>query len=177
MERNDRIYNIIPMSSQSFTFLVILCLAILAIFAIPQFTEDFSWQGTLISAIICIGLAFFILSFGYQCKKAVFSLTSRALTIKPGIYGRTIPKEEIDIAGVRVIDLNYERGYQPRWWKNGAGLPGYSTGWFKLQNGEKVLMFVTDRSNVVYIPTRKNYSVLLSVQQADEMVRQMRKWD
>jgi hypothetical protein len=177
METNSRIFNIVPISSTGTAFLVLLCLGILAIFIVPQFTEGFSSEGTLISGIVCVGLVAFILSFGLQGKKAVFSLTSRALVIRPGVYGRTIPREDIDIPNIRVINLDYDRNYQPRWRMNGAGLPGYSVGWFKLQNGEKALMFVTDRSNVVYIPTRKNYSVLLSVKQADEMARQMHRWD
>lgn len=165
------------MSSSGMAFLITICLAIVAMFLFTVLAEPLSWQGVLISGIICIGLSVLILSFGYQGKQATFSLTEQALVIRPGIYGRTIPKEDVRIEGVRVINLDYERNYQARWRMNGAGLPGYSAGWFKLNNGEKALMFVTDRSNVVYIPTRKNYSVLLSVQQADEMVNQMRKWD
>ena len=46
----------------------------------------------------------------------------------------------------------------------GTGLPGYLAGWFKLQNGEKALLYVTYTSSVVRIPTRNGYQVLLSVQ-------------
>jgi hypothetical protein len=44
----------------------------------------------------------------------------------------------------------------------GTGLPGYSAGWFSLRNGEKALLFVTDRSRVVRIPTRDGYSLMVS---------------
>lgn len=177
MEKDARVFNIIPMSTLTFTLLIVFCLAILAIVAVPVFMEGFSWQATIVSVFVFIGVSVLLLSFGYQGKQATFSLKASGLTIRPGIYSRTIPQEDIKLEGVRVIDMNYERGYQPRWRMNGAGLPGYLAGWFKLQNGEKALMFVTNRSNVVYIPTNKNYSVLLSVQQADEMVSQLQKWD
>ena len=42
------------------------------------------------------------------------------------------------------------------------GLPGYMSGWFRLGNGEKALVFVTDASHAVYVPTLEGYSVIVS---------------
>ena len=69
-----------------------------------------------------------------------------------------------------------EPDYQPKWRTNGAGLPGYAAGWFKLRNKEKALVFLTDRSRVVYIPTNKDYSVLLSVREAEEFADAIQQW-
>jgi hypothetical protein len=151
----DKVFGIIPATSGALTFL---------------------WVFSIIIAVILIGVIGLLASFGYQARHATFTLTDEGLRISPGIYTRTIPKENIDTAGVRVMDLNLEKNYQPKWRTNGAGLPGYSAGWFKLQNKEKALLFVTDRSSVVYIPTTGNYSVMLSVREADEMVRQIQRW-
>ena len=35
---------------------------------------------------------------------------------------------------------------------NGVGLPGFLLGWFRLDNGERALIAVTDRGRVVYVP-------------------------
>jgi hypothetical protein len=40
-----------------------------------------------------------------------------------------------------------------------------------LKNGEKALVFVTDPSRVVRIPTTDGYSVLMSVAAPDEFIR------
>ena len=152
----EKIFGIIPASSGAFTFL---------------------WIFGAVIGLILIGIIGLFVSFGYQAKHATFTVTDQGLCIGPGLYGRTIPKEDIDTEGVRVIDLNLEKEYQPKWRTNGAGLPGYSAGWFKLQNKEKALVFVTDRSSVVYIPTTGNYSVMLSVREADEMVKLIQRWD
>jgi hypothetical protein len=152
----DKVFGIIPASSGAFTFL---------------------WIFGIVIAIILIGVIGLFASFGYQAKHATFTLTDQGLRIGPGLYGRTIPKDNIDAAGVRVIDLNLEKDYQPKWRTNGAGLPGFSEGWFKLQNKEKALLFVTDRSSVVYIPTTGNFSVMLSVPNAAEMVDSIQQWD
>ena len=78
--------------------------------------------------------------------------------------------------GVRIIDLNTQTEYKPRIRTNGIGLPGYEEGWFKLRNNEKALLFVTDYSRVVYIPTDKGYSLLLSVSSSEEFRRSLELW-
>jgi hypothetical protein len=77
---------------------------------------------------------------------------------------------------VRAVNLNLDKTYAPKWKTNGSNLPGFSAGWFKLQDNEKALLFVTDRSSVVYIPTTDNYSILLSVRNAAEMVESLQQW-
>lgn len=151
----DKAFGIIPATSGALTFLWIF--------------------GTIIG-IILIGVIGLFASFAFQAKHTTFTLTDQGLRIGPGLYGRTIPKQNINTEGVRVIDLNLERDYQLKWKTNGAGLPGFSEGWFKLQNKEKALVFVTDRSSVVYIPTTGNYSVMLSVRDANEMVESIQLW-
>ena len=69
------------------------------------------------------------------------------------------------------MDLTESREYQPRWRTFGTGLPGYRAGWFRLRNREKALLYVTDGSRVVYIPTRDNYSVLLSVAEPERFLQ------
>ena len=152
----DKVFGIIPASSGAFTFLWIF--------------------GILITAVI-VGVVVMFATFGYQARHATFALTEQGLRIGPGLYGKTIPKEKINAEGIRVIDLNVEKNYQPKWRTNGAGLPGYSAGWFKLQNGEKALVFLTDKSSVIYIPTSDNYSVMLSVRDAAEMVDAIKQWE
>ena len=62
----------------------------------------------------------------------------------------------------------------PRWKTNGVGLPGYQAGWFRLRRGGKALLFVTDRTRVVFVPTNEGYSVLLSVPDPDVFLRTLR---
>ncbi len=123
--------------------------------------------------ILLLGLFAFI---GYSARNTKFEVTDQGLRIKGGIYGRFIPKEEITGENVKIIDLNADLEYKPRIRTNGIGLPGYSEGWFKLKNNEKALLFVTDRSNVVYIPTKQGYSVLLSVSDSEGFYQSIKLW-
>jgi hypothetical protein len=151
----DKVFGIIPASSGVLTFV---------------------WIFGIFMALIIIGIVALLATVGYQSKHATFALTEQGLKIGPGLFSRTISKEIIDAEGTRVMDLNMEQNYQPKWRTNGASMPGYSSGWFKLKNKEKALLFVTDRSSVVYIPTTDNYSVMLSVQEATEMVKAIQLW-
>jgi hypothetical protein len=96
-------------------------------------------------------------------KNVRFEVSENGLNIAGVMYGRNIPRASLVADGVRVLNLHRDREYGLRWRTNGAGLPGFSAGWFKLRNGEKSLCFVTDSHRVVYVPTTEGYSVLISV--------------
>ena len=57
----------------------------------------------------------------------------------------------------------------------GTGLPGYQAGWFRLRGGEKALLYLTDRSKAVYIPTTNDYSLLLSPADPDGFLETLRE--
>ena len=136
----------------------------------------FIWIFSVAMGVIMVGVIGMLVMFGYQAKHASFTVNDQGLRISPGLYSRFIPKEDINTEGVRVINLNTDAAYKPKWRTNGAGLPGYAAGWFKLENKEKALLFVTDRSRVVYIPTTNNYSVMLSVREAEEFADLLQHW-
>ncbi len=152
----EKVFGIIPASSGVFTFI---------------------WIFSVVIGVILIGVIVLFSLIGYQSRHAVFTVSEEGLRISPGLYSRFIPKENINTNEVRLVNLDIETAYKPKWRTNGAGLPGYKAGWYKLQNKEKALLFVTDRSSVVYIPTTDNYSVMLSVKNADEFVDLLQHWE
>jgi len=125
-------------------------------------------------AVFLIALAVFLGYIGYSSRHVTFVLEDGALNIRGDIYGRTIPLESIAIEDAQQIDLDRRSPYYPKWRTNGAGLPGYRAGWFKLNNGEKALLFVTQNENVLYLPTDDNYAVMASVAEPEEFLRSLR---
>jgi hypothetical protein len=140
-------------------------------------TFAFLWGFGVFIAVILLGLIGLFALFGYQATHLSFTVNDKGLDISPGLYSRFIPREKIDVAGIKVLNLELDKDYIPKWRTNGGGLPGFSFGWFKLQNGEKALAFVTDRSSVIYIPTTEDYAILLSVREADLMMEQLHSWN
>jgi hypothetical protein len=174
----EKEFRIVPATAGVLAFLWALVIFILIIIFIPLDSGDFSLlsDAGIITGVILIIVFGLFATFGYQSRHTIFVFTDQGLRIGPGLYGRTIPWEKIAIGNVKVINLDIEKEYQPQWRMNGAGLPGFSAGWFKLKNKEKALVFVTDRSRVVYIPTSENYSVLLSVREAEEFAELIHNW-
>jgi len=172
----DKKYRIIPASSGVYLFLIGFGIFIIVIGVIMFTQSENDLVALAISAVILLGIPGLFVFLGYQVRNAVFTVSDRGIKIGPGLYGRFIPREKIEVNGVSFLNLNMQQEYLPKWRMNGAGLPGYSVGWFKLNNKEKSLLFLTQISNVVYIPTTDNYSLLLSVNEADEMISQIRAW-
>ena len=91
-----------------------------------------------------------------------FELSSNGLRIRGDLYGRLLPAQSLRAAEARRVDLGAATELRPRLRTWGTGLPGYQSGWFRLANGEKALVYLTDRRKAVYVPTREGYSLLLS---------------
>jgi hypothetical protein len=95
-------------------------------------------------------------------KNTAISINNEYLTIKTIFYGKSIPISEINIDGVRRINLYENNEYNIKIRTNGIGLPNYHVGWMRLNNGNKALVYLTDRANVVLIPV-KGYDILISL--------------
>lgn len=107
-------------------------------------------------------------------RTARFEVSTTNLTLKGDWYGREIPREAIRVEDVRVANLRQERDLQPVSRRFGTGLPGYGSGWFRLRNGERALVYLTNQERVVVIPTTLGYTVMLSPRDADGLARALR---
>jgi hypothetical protein len=93
-------------------------------------------------------------------RTSTFEVSPEGLRLRGDWYGRLIPANHLQ-RGKRV-DLATTPDLTPRRRTMGTGLPGYQAGWFRLRNGDRALLYLTDRSKAVYVPTTEGYSVLLS---------------
>lgn len=124
--------------------------------------------------LLLVGLTALFGYTAYASRSTRFTVSADGLRIQGDLYGRIIPLSELRTGETRALDLQREPQLRPRWRTNGVGLPGYLSGWFRLENREKALLFVTDRKKVVYIPTTQGYSVLLSVAEPERFLSALR---
>lgn len=108
-------------------------------------------------------------------RGSTFTLSPAGLTIRGDLWGRTIPAAQLRGALARVVDLRAETALAPTRRTAGTGLPGYRSGWWRLENGEKALIYLTTSERVVHVPTTAGYSVLLSVTEPERFVAQLRE--
>jgi hypothetical protein len=97
----------------------------------------------------------------YFSKRQSVAVSNGFLTIKSMFYGKSILIGKINVNGIKQLKLNNDRDYSITYRTNGIGLPNYHVGWMALNNGNKALVYVTDKTNVVLIPTN-DYDVLIS---------------
>ena len=132
----------------------------------------------IVFAVICfvmLAMLVFFAVLGLAMGHEKFQISSEGLRIAAFPYGRSIPARDLDVAGAQAMDLNVNSDYRLTRKTNGTGMPGYQSGWFRMANGNKALAFVTDKKRVVCIPTRQDYTVLLSVENPREFLRVLQK--
>lgn len=127
-----------------------------------------------IVAVVLIALLCFLGSFVYASRRVRFEVSPEGLAIRGDLYGRRIPADSLLREQAKAVDLTLEQGCRPVARTNGAGFPGYGSGWFRLGDGNQALIFVTDKRRVVYLPTRAGYIVLLSVAEPAKFLEALR---
>lgn len=119
-----------------------------------------------------------MLSFGlfmYASRATIFELVPDGLRISRTPYGRTIPWSSIDASGARAINLAIDSTYRPSLRTNGMSVPGYQVGWYRLGGSGKGLLFVTEPESVAAIPVKEGYTLLVSVEDAEEFIEAVRR--
>lgn len=117
----------------------------------------------LVLAIVVAVLALSVLG----SRTSRFEISAAGLRIRGDLYGRLIPARQLRADAARRVDLGGASELRPKWRTMGTGLPGYQSGWFRLRNGERALVYLTDRQKAVYVPTAAGYSLLLSPDDPD----------
>jgi hypothetical protein len=125
--------------------------------------------------LLLLGLAAMFVYFGYSANHVRFEVSPSGLRISGALYGRFVPVESLVPAAAREINLRSDPEHGIALRTNGIGLPGYMAGWFRLGNREKALVFVTDRTRVVYLPTLDGYSLVLSPQDPQAFIASLQR--
>ena len=129
--------------------------------------------------IICALLAAVALALAYTAYSARHSrveMEGDRIRLVGDFWGREIPFEQLNTAGAQILNLSKDSEYAPQRRTLGTGLPGYASGWFRLRSGEKALIYLTGRREVVYVPTSGGYSLLLSIEKPERFVRALRQY-
>lgn len=107
-------------------------------------------------------------------RAATFEVSPTGLRLRGDFYGRAVPIEHIRVDEVRRVDLSAGGELRPTLRTWGTGLPGYQSGWFRLANGDRALLYLTDRTRAIYVPTTDGYSLLLSPTDPDAFMAALR---
>ena len=132
------------------------------------------WLPTILVVVVLLGAGLLVAKSMAGARSATFEVSSEGLRLHGDIYGRLIPKDKLVAREAERVGI--ETGaYRPTMRVGGTALPGYRSGWFRLANGSKGLLYVTDPAKVVRVPTTEGYTVLLSVEEADAFVNDLHR--
>ena len=144
------------------------------VFSISPASSKPLWFVAIIGILLTCVLAV-LLYTGYASLHSRVELKSNQLKLVGDLWGRTIPLESIDVSEARILNLNRGSEYSLKWRTFGTSLPGYSSGWFRLRNGQKALVCLTKSDRVVYLPTSLNYALMLSVEQPEQFIETLQR--
>jgi hypothetical protein len=143
------------------------------VFPIAPAESRYLWFLIPVIVILLGGVALLVTSVrGAHASR--FEIQADGLRLEGDLYGRLVPRSQLRVDLARRVDLGREEELRPKSRRMGTALPGYQAGWFRLRNGEKALLYLTDRTRAVYIPTTAGYSLLLSPADPDGFLSQLR---
>jgi PH (Pleckstrin Homology) domain-containing protein len=144
----------------------------------PEFTgpRRLSPLGTTI--VVCAVLAAISLGVAassYAPGPPGYTLTSDALTIHDRFYPVTLRATEVNLSGMRIVDLDQNTPWRPVRRTNGFANSHYQCGWFLAANGVKVRLYRAGGSRAVLLPPSGAGSpVLYQAADPDLLVEQLR---
>ena len=143
------------------------------VFPIAPAASRYLWFLIPVLAIL-LGATVLLVMSVRGARVSSFEIRPDGLVLHGDLYGRFIPRAQLQVASARRVDLTRDEGLRPKWRRMGTGLPGYQAGWFRLRNGDKALLYLTDRTKAVYVPTTAGYSLLLSPRDPDGFLSRLR---
>ncbi len=132
------------------------------------------WVFFAVILVILVAAALVLVATVRGARVSRFELSDAGLRLRGDLYGRMIPADSLRGGAARIVDLASSPELQPRWRTMGTAFPGYRAGWFRLRNGEKALVYLTETRRTVYVPTRKGYSVMLTPQRPERFLERLR---
>lgn len=145
----------------------------MSVFPIAPAASRYLWFLIPVIALL-LGAMVLLVTSVRGARASTFEISAEGLRLRGDMYGRLIPKAELRLDLARRVDLTREDSLRPKWRRMGTALPGYQSGWFRLRNGEKALLYLTDRTRVVYVPTTAGYVLLLSPADPDGFLSRLR---
>jgi hypothetical protein len=127
------------------------------------------------SLLILLGLIATVAYSLSGAHNARFEVSPVGLRLRGDFYGRFIVASDLRLDSARAVNLQTEPTLAPRFRTMGTAVQGYQAGWFRLRDGERALVYITDRSRVAYVPTARGYALLLSVADPDAFLASLHR--
>lgn len=131
------------------------------------------WIGAVIAVVV---LAIVGLAFLYAPGPPSLTLSPRALEIHDRFYPFTLSAADVDMAGIRVVDIAIDSEWRPTARTNGFSNAHYHSGWFRTASGRTARMYWADRTRLVLLPPRgSGAAVLVEANEPEKLIAEIRQ--
>ncbi len=128
-------------------------------------------------ALTGVTLALVAAAMLYSPGRPPVDLTRDSLVIHSRFFGMTVPASSVDVANVRVVDIQVEPDWKPVLRTGGFGNPYYRAGNFRTASGRAVKLFTTGTERLVLLPPSRadGTPVLLDSAVPDQFAARVRE--
>lgn len=120
--------------------------------------------------LVLLGMGVLVTYSAYSSRYVRFEVSQDGITIRGDMFGRFVPKDKMNLKAARAVDLSVDQSLKPMWRVGGTAYPGYKSGWYRLANDSKALVFLTDMHHVAYIPTVDGSGLMMSVPDPEQLI-------
>jgi len=110
-------------------------------------------------AIVAVAIAAFALL--YAPGPPSYTLTPQSLTIHDRFYPVVVRASSVDVANIRVIDLDADAEWRATARTNGFANSHYRSGWFRVSNGKTVRMYQANGRRLALLPPKGDGNAVL----------------
>lgn len=147
--------------------MAIPCLGVIAILAFGYFQNLHLPTGmAFLPPFLLLVLAFII----WSILRAGVRVDQGMLIVQTGLFASRMAFSELRQHGLRVVNFDEQTQLKPVLKIAGTGLPGFTSGLFRLRNGERATCLLLNRDRVCYLRNDvKNRSLLLSLAEPEKL--------
>jgi len=130
------------------------------------------WIGGVVGVLV---VGFVGLALLYSPGAPEITLTSTSLIIHDRFYPITLNAADIDVSGMKIVNIKADHEWTPIAKTNGFANAHYHSGWFQVAKGP-VRMYWANGENLVLLPSRHNGPpVLAQVQDPEQFIQRVRQ--
>ena len=150
-------------TAKTFGFLFLFCVVLPVVSVLLVTTFARMPRANVLWPVIGVGLVTFAVLAAVMLRQSAHeSSDGRSVRIKSSFYA--VELRWSDISGEpRVLCLQQEPDKRPQVRTNGMAVPGYSSGWYRTREQKRVFAHIVS-DQVLYVPTRSGYDLIVSVQ-------------
>lgn len=124
--------------------------------------------AALVTCVVCVALM-------YSPGLPNVTLTPNSLTIHDHFYPVTVNAADIDVAGIRVVNIGTDEAWKPISKIKGFANSHYRSGWFRVASGSVRMYWANGERLVLLPPQGKNVPVLLQVSDPEQFVQAVKQ--